>query len=69
MRRRLPSQPAYDVRLNLTTTRSLNEAVAAAAAKQLTTMNAWCRAAILEALARDCVALKESNAGFVQERQ
>jgi hypothetical protein len=48
MRRRLPSQPAYDVHLNLTTTRSLNEAVAAAAASKMTTVTAWCRGAILE---------------------
>jgi predicted HicB family RNase H-like nuclease len=59
MRRRLPS--VFDQRLNLTTTRELNDAVAAAAAKRLQSMNAWARAALLEALARDGVALKEAN--------
>jgi predicted HicB family RNase H-like nuclease len=58
MSRRSPSR--FDNRLNLTTTRELNDAVAAAAGKRLQSMNTWCRAAILEALARDGVALKEA---------
>ena len=61
MRRRLPSQPAYDVRLNLTTTRSVNEAVAAAAASKMTTVTAWCRGAILERLTRDGFELKNAE--------
>jgi hypothetical protein len=61
MRRRSPSAPVYDERLNVATTRPLNVAVATAAAAKLTSVNAWCRAAILEALSRDGVELSESK--------
>jgi hypothetical protein len=53
--------PDYDARLNVAVPRPLSTAVATAAAASMTTINAYCRGALLAKLRADGVKVIEEN--------
>ncbi len=57
------SEKAQAVRLSIYSSPSLNEAVSVAASKQMMSMCAWVRGAVLERLAREEVKVGEVQRG------
>ena len=62
MSRKSSTSPAYGPRLNVPVTMPLIDAVASAAAKQLTSMNSYVRGAVLAKLHSDGIEVSESAA-------
>jgi predicted HicB family RNase H-like nuclease len=59
MSRKNSASPAYGPRLNVPVTTPLIDAVASAAAKQLTSMNSYVRSAVLAKLQSDGIKIEE----------